>query len=69
MPSPLGPYRSSPRSVQPLAARAPKGVAIGLTVVLVIAGAWIAPGTTAAVIAALLLYVAAPWFVTRARGA
>ncbi|MCB9595875.1 MAG: hypothetical protein H6719_24350 [Sandaracinaceae bacterium] len=70
MPSPLGPYRSPPEAAErELSVRAKRWVGVGVAAVGALAvGLWLAPGVTAAVAGALVLYVGAPWFITRAPG-
>ncbi|MCA9607052.1 MAG: hypothetical protein KC619_15710 [Myxococcales bacterium] len=70
MPHPLGPYRDTPASAARLAEpRVATWIALGgAALALLGLGAWLAPGVTAAVVGAVLFYVVAPWFVTRAPG-
>lgn len=69
VPSPLGPYRTRPAAPRALAAQAPRWIGGAIVAAgLLAAGAWIAPGTTAALLGGLALYVLVPWFITRAPG-
>lgn len=70
MPPELGPYRSPPsRAARLVAHPASRWTAVAAAAIVAGGlGIWLAPGVTAAIVGAVLFYVVAPWFVTRAPG-